>query len=75
MKKSAPSSKKPPKQHMPAFRDEAVKLAEYIRIAAAAHELSLYESQPYSWRSNSRVRQCPLSTSKQLWYRLTPAEE
>lgn len=51
MKKSEPPSKKPPKQHMPAFSDEAVELAEHIRIAAAAHELSLYESQLYSRRS------------------------
>lgn len=66
MKKSAPSCKKPPKQHMPTFRDEAVELAEHIRITAAAHELSLYESQLYSWRHNSGVRQCPLSAREQV---------
>ncbi len=31
--------------------DEALKLAECIGVAAAARELSLYESQLYAWRS------------------------
>lgn len=39
------------KQHTPEFRQEALKLAERIGIAAAARELSLYESQLYAWRS------------------------
>lgn len=32
-------------QHTPEFRQEALKLAERIGVAAAARELSLYESQ------------------------------
>ncbi len=39
------------KQHSPEFRSEALKLAERIGVAAAARELSLYESQLYAWRS------------------------
>ena len=45
MTKSVPTSNKPRKQHTPEFRDEALKLAERIGVAAAARELSLYESQ------------------------------
>ncbi len=45
------ASKKPRKQHTPEFRSEALKLAERIGVAAAAHEPSLYESQLFDWRS------------------------
>ena len=51
MTKSVTVSKKPRKQHSPEFRSEALKLAERIGVAAAARELSLYESQLYAWRS------------------------
>lgn len=51
MTKSVSTSKKPRKQHTPEFRVEALKLAERIGVAAAARELSLYESQLYNWRS------------------------
>lgn len=51
MTKPALTSKKPRKQRTPEFRNEALKLAEYIGVAAAARELSLYESQLYAWRS------------------------
>nr|QCH03139.1 transposase [Plesiomonas shigelloides] len=40
------------KQYTPEFRDEALKLAE--RIGVAARELSLYESQLYNWRSKQQ---------------------
>lgn len=51
MTKPASTSKKSRKQHTPEFRNEALKLAERIGVAAAARELSLYESQLYAWRS------------------------
>lgn len=51
MTKPVSTSKKPRKQHSPEFRQEALKLAERIGVAAAARELSLYESQLYAWRS------------------------
>ena len=51
MTKPASTSKKPRKQYTPEFRNEALKLAERIGVAAAARELSLYESQLYTWRS------------------------
>lgn len=51
MTKPVPTSKKPRKQHTPEFRQEALKLAERMGVAAAARELSLYESQLYAWRS------------------------
>lgn len=54
MTKSVPISRKPRKQHTPEFRNEALKLAERIGIAAAARELSLYESQLYNWRSKQK---------------------
>lgn len=54
MTKTVSTSKKPRKQHSPEFRSEALKLAERIGVAAAAHELSLYESQLYAWRSKQQ---------------------
>ncbi|CAD5757173.1 putative transposase [Escherichia coli] len=45
MTKPVSTTKKPRKQHTPEFRHEALKLAERIGVAAAARELSLYESQ------------------------------
>ncbi|WP_145916168.1 MULTISPECIES: IS3 family transposase [Dickeya] len=51
MTKPASNSKTARKQYTPEFRDEALKLAERIGVAAAARELSLYESQLYNWRS------------------------
>ena len=56
MTKSASTSttKKTRKKHTPEFRNEAPKLAERIGVAAAARELSLYESQLYNWRSKQQ---------------------
>ncbi|ADO46942.1 transposase IS3/IS911 family protein [[Enterobacter] lignolyticus SCF1] len=48
MTKPALTSKKTRKKHTPEFRNEALKLAERIGVAAAARELSLYESQLYA---------------------------
>ncbi|TCV98404.1 hypothetical protein EDC52_103496 [Biostraticola tofi] len=50
----ASTSKKSRKQHTPKCRSEALKLAERIGVAAAARELSLYESQLYAWRSRQK---------------------
>ncbi len=44
MTKPTSTTKKPRKQHTPEFRQEALKLAERIGVAAAARELNLYES-------------------------------
>ncbi|EMO2969511.1 IS3 family transposase, partial [Salmonella sp. NW888] len=54
MTKPASTTKKPRKQHTPEFRQEALKLAERIGVAAAARELNLYESQLYNWRSKQQ---------------------
>ncbi len=54
MTKLVPTTKKNYKQYTPEFRDEALKLAERIVVAAAARELSLYESQLYNWRSKQQ---------------------
>ncbi|KSB73867.1 transposase, partial [Salmonella enterica subsp. arizonae serovar 62:z36:- str. 5335/86] len=54
MTKPASTIKKIRKQHTPEFRQEALKLAERIGVAAAARELSLYESQLYNWRSKQQ---------------------
>ncbi|EGA5638768.1 transposase [Salmonella enterica] len=45
---------KPRKQHTPEFCHNALKLAERIGVAAAARELTLYESQLYNWRSKQQ---------------------
>ncbi|EHJ4094851.1 IS3 family transposase [Escherichia fergusonii] len=57
MTKTVSTSKKPRKQHSSEFRSEALKLAERIGVAAAAPELSLYESQFYKWRSKQQNQQ------------------
>lgn len=54
MTKPLSASKKPRKQHTPEFRQEALKLAERIGVAAAARELNLYESQLYAWRKKQQ---------------------
>ncbi|MEL4205008.1 IS3 family transposase [Plesiomonas shigelloides] len=54
MTKPASTRKTTRKQYTPEFRDEALKLAERIGVAAAARELSLYESQLYNWRSKQQ---------------------
>ncbi|SUG42232.1 IS3 transposase [Salmonella enterica subsp. arizonae] len=54
MTKPASTTKKIRKQHAPEFRQEALKLAERIGVAAVARELSLYESQRYNWRSKQQ---------------------
>lgn len=55
MTKPLSTSKKPRKQHTPEFRDEALRLAQRIGVAAAARELNLYESQLYAWRSKQQM--------------------
>lgn len=54
MTKPTSTSQKPRKQHSLEFRNEALKLAEKIGVAAAARELSLYESKLYTWRSKQQ---------------------
>lgn len=54
MTKPASTRKTARKQYTPEFRDEALKLAERIGVAAAARELSLYGSQLYNWRSKQQ---------------------
>ncbi|ESE87528.1 putative transposase [Salmonella enterica subsp. indica serovar 6,14,25:z10:1,(2),7 str. 1121] len=54
MTKPVSTTKKPRKQHTPEFRHEALKLAERIGVAAAARELSPYESQLHNWRSKQQ---------------------
>ncbi|EAW1962030.1 IS3 family transposase [Salmonella enterica] len=54
MTKPVSTTRKPRKQHTPEFRQEALKLAERIGVAAAARELRLYESQLCNWRSKQQ---------------------
>lgn len=63
MTKPASTSKKSRKQHTPEFRNEALKLAERIGVAAAARELSLYESQLDAW--HSKLKQQLTSTERE----------
>lgn len=63
MTKAATVSKKSRKQYSPEFRSEALKLAERIGVAAAARELSLYESQLYAWRS--KIQQQKTSSERE----------
>ena len=48
MTKPASTRKTARKQYTAEFHDEALKLTEHIGVAAAARELSLYESQLYN---------------------------
>jgi transposase len=64
MTKPASTSKTARKQYTPEFRDEALKLAERIGVAAAAGELSLYESQLYAWRS--KLKNAHSSSEREL---------
>ena len=66
MTKPASTIKNIRKQHSPEFRQEALKLAERIGIAAAARELSLYESQLYNWRSKQQ-QQLKMPVSNASW--------
>ncbi|HAH6339349.1 TPA: hypothetical protein JLV01_003459 [Escherichia coli] len=49
-----------------------MKLAERIGVAAAARELSLYESQLYAWRSKLQ-QQIPRLSVKVNWPLKMPA--
>ncbi|CAI1172285.1 Transposase [Serratia ficaria] len=66
MTKPTSTSKKPRKQHTPEFRDEALKLAERIGVAAAARQLSLYESQLYTWRSKQQQQMTSSEREREL---------
>ncbi|KFK52276.1 transposase [Vibrio vulnificus] len=48
------TSKKKRIIHSPAFKAEALKLAEKVGIAAAARQLSLHVSQIYDWRKAAK---------------------
>lgn len=49
MTKPVPASKKPRKQHTPEFRQEALKLAERIGVAAAATAMNVGKSTMDKW--------------------------
>ncbi|WP_420064229.1 IS3 family transposase [Pectobacterium colocasium] len=66
MTKPASTSKTARKQYTPEFRDEALKLAERIGVAAAARELSLYESQLYNWRSKQQQQMTSSARENEL---------
>ncbi|MFP1764513.1 IS3 family transposase [Lonsdalea quercina] len=66
MTKPTSTSKKLRKQHTPEFRDEALKLAERIGVAAAARQLSLYESQLYTWRSKQQQQMTSSEREREL---------
>jgi transposase len=66
MTKPASTSKTARKQYTPEFRDEALKLAERIGVAAAARELSLYESQLYNWRSRQQQQMASSERENEL---------
>ncbi|WP_146493140.1 transposase, partial [Vibrio cyclitrophicus] len=55
------TSKKKPIIRSPEFKAEILKLAEKVRVAAAARQLSLNEPQIYGWRKatkkNSNISQ------------------
>ncbi len=63
MTKSVSTIKKNRKQHTYEFRNEALKLAERIGIAATARELSLYESLLYNWLS--KLQQQTISSERE----------
>lgn len=64
MTKSVSTRKNPRKQHTPEFREEALKLAE--RIGVAARELSLYESQLFNWHSKQQQQMASKERENEL---------
>lgn len=48
------TTKKTRIKHPPEFKAEALKLADKVGAAAAARQLSLHESQIYSWRKTAK---------------------
>lgn len=66
MTKTLSASKKPRKQHTPEFRDEVLNLADRIGVAATARQLTLYESQLYTWRS---IQQQQMTSYYNRWRR------
>ena len=50
------TTKKARKIHSAEFKQEAIHLAEKIGVAAAAKDLSIYESQIYDWRNKMQSR-------------------
>ncbi len=40
--------------HSPEFKAKTLKLVEKVRVAAAARQLSLHESQLYAWRKAAK---------------------
>lgn len=59
------------KQYTLEFRDEALKLAERIGVAAAAREFSLYESQLYAGRSKLKNDHCSSEREQEMSVRNT----
>ncbi|PXW37864.1 transposase-like protein [Erwinia sp. AG740] len=66
MAKPASTSKTSCKQYTPEFRDEALKLAERIGVAATARELGLYESQRYNWRNKQQQQMTSSESENEL---------
>lgn len=68
MTKPTSTTKKPRKQHTPEFRQEALKLAERIGVAAAAANLTCMNHSSTTGEANSKIsslllnasRKCPL---------------
>lgn len=60
------STKKPRKIYTQEFKVEALKLAQKIGVVAAAHELNLYESQLYNWRSSVEKKSNTTSREAEL---------
>ena len=51
-------------KHTLEFKAEALKLADKVGVAAAARQLSLYESQIYGWRK--AVQYDPIMTREEM---------
>ncbi|EGQ7938980.1 IS3 family transposase [Vibrio vulnificus] len=52
--------------HSPEFKAETLKLAEKVGVAAAARQLSLHESQIYSWRKAANKNSSTTEREKEL---------
>ncbi|MZG43834.1 hypothetical protein F5986_00610 [Dickeya dianthicola] len=55
MTKPAPTNKKPRKQHTPEFRDDALKLAEWLGRAPHRCRSGRKAARPYGWPYLRRV--------------------
>ena len=64
-KKTTPTKRATRKSYSPAFRDEALKLAELKGVSAASRELEIDSALIYNWRRVHRVQRSQSELERQ----------